>query len=1025
VGGRLPTAWNNALFNSLMLRRNGPYQAPSWKQLRYGAHPVIRNHKKNSILSTRIKTSYDVQIGARKGNSITQVVEPHVYASEFPMIHRFNMGTGRSFNIELKNSYGNKLINFANYEINNLLNLQRNYDSGELYFNRINSMILRGENRDDSLNDALSNISAMYSQTVYPAAYNAFLARTRSRKHYSITDIWDNPRGLRSNAARENSQGTNITKQCIEYPSKWSTDAHHVYSSSVSFTYDDGAGELQNSYSRYMVEQCLRSQKVIYPAATYNARIPLGTFSSSVAAISGAYPAYVGDRYNLVMGTFSGSIAAAGSGKTPYKTYEEYSKHLRIIGKDYSIVPEFRISTHLEEYLEGEDFTTLSNIDDLLELTGSGYINSSEDGFFKEYSNSDFMKMFDLVNDAYDGADLVDGAHMTQDKIGLRCNAFLQFLPYKGFYPAERTLELASLFSQSFGAQVDKTANDVAQGAVYRAILEPLYSQGVMYNTIKSGIAVSNFIISNTSSAPATITGSTQSGSWMNPLTPALTSSNISASAVRTNVATSLPEGNVFFEYMLPPFASASGSYLGHPDGPYGGQKALWNENGYFFEKIPFEALYQPRNYLSEDYIPYTGRIYDTGLHSASLMEYASGSSTGQYDTSEANYVTWDGQGDRRYELAIDNFLCETINFFQNGLASITSAREEDFGAVTSGSTYTMKLKLYRPTTSSLGHAWADTGSIIPDYNKFDMYRRVSAFGPPIASKQYSTYLNFAGTGSYKASFSHLTPPYFAGSGSCTFTYTASADGSPTLDDIFAGLSISYDRMEFVELKNGGGSFGISDMSDYKVQLKDSFNLTQSINSVPAGTRTQKKQWLIQSKFETPIINITGDRRTCGQAEIAGAAATGLVALTSSVISSAAATGFIDLTGSTLGAVTATGSIKFEGRPNTTKYLYWTGSSGTGYRFIPTAGQTQAFDESNNIWYFNTGSDANAAAAELFGAMTASNFVAVDGATVTRASQPHRDYGILRHRRIWKLFNRGPRNRRMYCWRHVGRRRRD
>mgnify|MGYP003143516291 CR=1 FL=1 len=988
-GAFSPSAYVKALFNSLMLRRNGPYQAPSWKQLRYGAHPVIRNHKKNSILSTRIKTSYDVQIGARKGNSITQVVEPWVYACEFPMIHTFNMGTGRSFNIELKTSYGNKLINFANYEINNLLNLQRNYDSGDLYFNRINSMILRGENRDDSLNRALSNISAIYSQTVYPAAYNAFLGRTRSRKSYSIADIWNNSRGLRSNAARENSQGTNITKQCIEYPSKWSTDAHHVYSSSVSITYDDGAGELQNSYSRYIVERCLRSLKVVHPAATYNARIPLGTFSSSVAAISGPYPAYVGDRYNLVMGTFSGSIAPAGSGKTPYKTYEEYSKYLRIIGKDYSIVPEFRISQHLEEYLEGEDFTTLSNIDDLLELTGSGYVNSSEDGFFKEYSNSDFMKMFDLVNDAYDGAHLVDGAQMAQDQIGLRCNAFLQFLPYKGFYPAERTLELASLFSQSFGAQIDKTAENVAEGAVYRAILEPLYSQGVMYNTIKSGIAVSNFIISNTSSAPASITGSTQSGSWWNPAIPALTSSNISASAVRTNVATSLPEGNVFFEYMLPPFASASGSYLGHPDGPYGGQKALWNENGYFFEKIPFEALYQPRNYLSQDYIPYTGRIYDTGLHSASLMAYASGAA-GQYDASDANYVTWDGQGDRRYELAIDNFLCETVNFFQNGLASITSAREEDFGAVTSGSVYTMKLKLYRPTTSSLGHAWADTGSIIPDYNKFDMYRRVSAFGPPIASKQYSSYLNFAGTGSYKASFSHLTPPYFAGSGSCTFTYTASANGSPTLDDIFAGLSISYDRMEFVELKNGAGTFGIQDMSDYKVQLKDSFNLTQSINSVPANTRTLKKQWLIQSKFETPIINIPGDRRTCGTAEVAGAAATGLVALTSSVISSAAATGYIELTASAYGGATATGSVKITGEVTTGKILTFTGSSGTVYTYQADTGVTRvnpSYAETNNVWYFYKGGTAAQTATELYNAMTASNFVAVDSAVIQNPSE--------------------------------------
>ena len=30
------------LFNSLMLNRNGPYQHPSWKQIRGGQHPVAR-----------------------------------------------------------------------------------------------------------------------------------------------------------------------------------------------------------------------------------------------------------------------------------------------------------------------------------------------------------------------------------------------------------------------------------------------------------------------------------------------------------------------------------------------------------------------------------------------------------------------------------------------------------------------------------------------------------------------------------------------------------------------------------------------------------------------------------------------------------------------------------------------------------------------------------------------------------------------------------------------------------------------
>ena len=982
----IPTAWNNAVFNSLMLRRNGPYGYPSWKQIRTEEHPVVRNQEKNSILSIRTKTSTDIRIGSPRGNALTQFIEPQVYASEFPMIHEFNIGStlqsgrtpGRPLRLTLKNSYGNKLINFANYEVNNILNVTRNYDSGDLYFNRINTMILKGQNNDEGLKSALSKIGVTYAQTVYPATYNSFLERTRSRKYYSILDIWNDKRIKRSWGSLRNSQGTIIRGDQFPYgmwnePSVWPVDGHLNYSSSVSWSEDDGAGELQNSYSRYRVLDTLAKSHHIYtiiPGATYNARVPHGEVSASTPG--GNRVAFPGDRYNLVAGSFSGTLGRAGSGKVPYKNYEDYAKYLRLIGKDYSIVPEFRISEHIAEFLTGDDFATLTNIDDLLSLTGSAYVNSSESGFYKEYANSDFMKMFSVVNNTYHGAELVDGSKMSQDKIGLRCSALVQFLPYKGFYPAERTVQLASLFSQSFGDEIYVSASGKAQKACYRAILEPLYSQGIMYNTIKSGIAVSNFIISNTSSSPQEIfpmayqwaTGAIGDstrivGDLKGP------SSGLSASCVYNDYNASLPEGNLFFRQMLPPWSSrngaASSSYL--------------NENGYFHQKIPFEALYKPRNYLSQDYISYTGRIYDTGLSSASLNTIEPTSDT-------SNWLTWNGEGDSRYELAIDNFLCETVNFFQNGLTSILSDREENFRAAQSGSVYTMKLKLYRPTTISPGYDWANTGALIPDHAKFDMYRRISAFGPPVAAKTWDAMIGYSGSASYGTSFSHLTPPYYAGSGSCTFTFTATDDGTPSLDEIFAGTSLEYDRMETVRLVNGNQPMG-----DYKVQMYDSFNLTESVSSVPERSTVQKKQWLIQSKFETPIINISGDRRTCGTDQTAGATATGEVALTSSVLSSAFSTGYIELTGSSWGAVDATGSVEFMNVPNDTKFLYFTGSSGTAYQYIPTAGPTQPVDESNNLWYFNTGSDAGKAAEELFGAMTASNFVAVDGATVTRVSE--------------------------------------
>ena len=960
---------NEDMFNTLMLVRNGPYQAPSWKQVRYSDHPVLRNHKKNSILSARILTNTDLSYGRQKGSALKQFVEPQVYSSEMPMVHQFRVGGSR---VELKSSFGNKLLDFANYELNNLLGVKKRYDSADIYFNRVNSMILKKTNRDKYLQDNISDISAIYAQTVYPAAYNAFLGRTFMRTAYSIDDIWNDRRDKRSVKALINSQGTTIDKNVYHYPSVWPADAHLNYSSSVSTTYDDGAGELQNSYSRYIVHSTpLKNEYTIIPAATYNARFILGEIPLTVTITSSAI---VGDRYNLVAGSFSGSLGAAGSGKQPYKRYEQYCKDLKLAGKDYSIVPEFRISEHISDYLEnGQDFTTLNDIEDLLDLTGSAYVNSSEDGFFKEYANSDFMKLFDIVNSTYQNAELVDGSQMSQNSLGLRCNALLQFLPYKGFYPAERTLELASLFSQSYGSYVVKSGSSAAYGATYRAILEPLYSQGVMYNTIKSGIAVSNFIISQT----ASVIASDIKPKWGGP-----PGSSISASAVHSHATSSLPEGNLYFDTMLPPFRTTDGSFSGSTGYP------LWNENGYFYQKIPFEALYNPRTHLTEDYIDYSGKIYDTGLSSASLEELTNG-------ISADNYVTWNGEGDKRYDLAIDNFLCETVNFFQNGLTSIVSGREDDFGATESGSVYTMKMKLYRPTMTnpsgtSIEGGWGDDNGLIPDYDKFDMYRRISAFGPPMASLHGPSTVIAGGLSPLgaSASFSHLTPPYFAGSGSCTFIYTASANRSPTLDEIFAGTTIEYDRMEIVPLANGPVTDGTkTDMSSYMVQMNDSFNLTQSISTVPANTRTQKKQWLIQSKFETPIINIAGDRRTCGTDQVVGAFATGKVALTSSVLSSANASGFIMLTGSLITpAGVATGSIKFTGAATTTGVFAFTASSGTGYTFIADTGATRVhsgYAETNNVWYFNNSSGADENAEQLRDAITSSAFVVTDGGSVT------------------------------------------
>ena len=180
--------------------------------------------------------------------------------------------------------------------------------------------------------------------------------------------------------------------------------------------------------------------------------------------------------------------AASQSGKNPwYNSYDDFASQIRSHGKDYSVVPEFRISDHINYYEKTANGDYLADVDSLFEVTGglADRNTSSEARFFDTYSNSDFMKYFEFVRN--DHSELAE-AH----SISLRCNALLKFLPYDGFYPAERTVQLAEQFSASFSPYVSLAGNSahIVPQIGLRTFFTPFYAPGIMYNSIKSGIAV-------------------------------------------------------------------------------------------------------------------------------------------------------------------------------------------------------------------------------------------------------------------------------------------------------------------------------------------------------------------------------------------------------------------------------------------------------------------------------------------------------------------------------------------------------
>ena len=94
------------------------------------------------------------------------------------------------------------------------------------------------------------------------------------------------------------------------------------------------------------------------------------------------------------------------SGKRPwYDTYADYANDIRYMAKDHSVIPEFRISEHMDHYISNE----FSFNNRFLTLEGAAITSASADtptgnyknDFFKVYSHSDFMKHFKKIKNDY------------------------------------------------------------------------------------------------------------------------------------------------------------------------------------------------------------------------------------------------------------------------------------------------------------------------------------------------------------------------------------------------------------------------------------------------------------------------------------------------------------------------------------------------------------------------------------------------------------------------------------------------
>ena len=302
-----------------------------------------------------------------------------------------------------------------------------------------------------------------------------------------------------------------------------------------------------------------------------------------------------------------------------YNDYDNFRQDIKSVAKGYSVIPEFRISEKIEDYYNfgpqnAEDFDTFT-------VPGTA-LSSSSPQFYKDYSNSDFMENF---------LDIKQLSDLSAKEIRVTCHAAIKFNPYKGFYPAQRTQDLVAQFSKSYGNSVvaydgdSKTDNDFVLGYSYaRPLTRPLFGPGILYNSIKAGIAVDYPILTN--------------GERFLP-----THVTASARVISTDGGTQYYQAENWLIGAAAP-ADVQDSKQGAQQTPN-----RYTTGSFFDQRIPFEAIIEPAKALTDVV------VCDIEPHPS--MSFA-------YPTSSFSASLVNPPADRIYSLMASNFFAEVGKFF-------------------------------------------------------------------------------------------------------------------------------------------------------------------------------------------------------------------------------------------------------------------------------------------------------------------------------------------------------------------------
>lgn len=439
-------------------------------------------------------------------------------------------------------------------------------------------------------------------------------------------------------------------------------------------------------------------------------------------------------------------------------------------------------------------------------------------------------------------------------KIKINVNTVKKLLPYEGFYPQDRTVQIADLF-------VQKIKDDILPSSVYapnghqvykeqaiQAALQHFFAPGILYNSIKAGLACDWASYTNyTGMEPSYFgepievlnesgTGERHQVRYSKSLYPHWYSSFTLYGGF---FASDLRESHLV--RMNDTVPTIENDVMGLDIYPFQSPHSIANQTGAFnvnvdgmtivsppSTRLPFEAILDPYRFLVDDEPTYyTPEGYDRKIlrkpkqfflmapsyykdflnlrlryesQEGALINYSFEDISGDYDKYSFPYFEIEsnnGNTDYRYELAINNFLAESVRFFlrgddigsQGSLTRFFSKREDEFRDFKPGNTYFMNVSIKKGDKVLFQRT--------PHAEKYSGFRELSNiqggryYGPPTCWYYNPTRIGPADK-EYQhrePAFAPYVPPYHYGECIAVIEFTAT-QSKHTLEEIHSNAVV-------------------------------------------------------------------------------------------------------------------------------------------------------------------------------------------------------------------------------------------